>query len=189
MDTKNILLAGVGGQGLVLTTEIIVEVAFREGLDVKSNDVIGLSQRGGKVWGSIRFGDKIHSPNIPSGQGDILLALEPLEGLRWSHMLKDDALIIMNTYEIAPTPVLMEIANYPDNILSQLNIKYNVLSIDAIEEGQKLGNTKVANTFLLGFLARNLSFRKETWVEVIKSKVPPKAIDSNLRAFELSYQM
>ena len=88
MGVTNIYMAGVGGQGLVLTTEIIVEVAFLEGYDVKSNDVIGLSQRGGKVWGSIRFGEKVHSALIPEGEGDLLLAMEELEGLRLSAALK-----------------------------------------------------------------------------------------------------
>ncbi len=187
MESKNILLAGVGGQGLVLTTRIISEVAARAGYDVKSNDVIGLSQRGGKVWGSIRIGEKVHSPNIPSGEGDILLAMEPLEGYRWSHILKQKALVIMNTYEIHPTPVLMEIAQYPENIIDSLNKEHDIIKINALEEGKKLGNTKVANTFLLGIMARYLSIKKEIWEEVMKENVPQKSVQANLKAFEIGY--
>lgn len=187
MENKNILLAGVGGQGLVLTTEIISEAAFRDGYDIKSNDVIGLSQRGGKVWGSIRIGKLINSPNIPLGEGDILLAMEPLEGYRWSHVLKDDALVIINTYEIAPSPVLMEIDNYPEDIIGDLKQNYKVIAINAMEEGNKLGNTKVANAFLLGIMAKHLNIKKETWEEVIKDKVPSKAVDENIKAFNVGY--
>lgn len=187
MNNTNILLAGVGGQGLILTTQIISEVAFREGYDMKSNDVIGLSQRGGRVWGSIRFGEKIHSPNIPVGEGDILLALEPLEGYRWNHMLKDNALVVMNTYVIPPTPVLMEVAKYPENISEDLKSKYKVIEINAMKEGEKLGNTKMANTFLLGIMAKHLNLKKETWEEVIKDTVPEKAVEGNLKAFDVGY--
>ena len=185
----NIILAGVGGQGLVLATEIISQVGFRAGFNIKSNDVVGLSQRGGKVWGSIRIGEKVHSPNIPLGQGDILLGLEPLEAYRWSYVLKENALVILNKYETAPTPVLMEVSKYPDNIENYLESKYNVIKIDAMEEGNKLGNNKVANTFLLGIMAKNIEniIDKEIWIEVIKEYVPKKAIDVNIKAFEIGY--
>ena len=120
MGVTNIYMAGVGGQGLVLTTEIVVEVAFLEGYEVKSNDVIGLSQRGGKVWGSVRFGEKVHSALIPEGQGDLLLAMEELEGLRLSYALKKGAKIIFNEEIIFPNRVLIEKDEYPENIREKL---------------------------------------------------------------------
>jgi indolepyruvate ferredoxin oxidoreductase, beta subunit len=186
---KNIILAGVGGQGLVLATEIISQVGFRAGFDIKSNDVVGLSQRGGKVWGSIRIGDKVNSPNIPVGQGDILLGLEPLEAYRWSYVLKEGALVVLNKYQTAPNTVLMEVNEYPDNIEEYLESKYNVIKIDAMEEGNKLGNNKVANTFLLGIMAKYIEdiIDKKIWIEVIKEYVPVKAIEANIKAFEIGY--
>lgn len=188
---KNIILAGVGGQGLVLATEIISQVGFRAGFDIKSNDVVGLSQRGGKVWGSIRIGEKVHSPNIPIGEGDILLGLEPLEAYRWSYVLREGALVVLNTYEVAPTPVLMEINEYPNNILDILKEKYDVIEIDAMEESNKLGNSKIGNTFLLGIMAKHIEdmIDKNIWVDVIKEYVPKKAIEANLSAFEIGYSI
>ena len=185
MSVKNIYLAGVGGQGLVLTTEIIVEVAFSEGYDVKSNDVIGLSQRGGKVWGSIRFGEKVHSALIPEGEGDLLLAMEELEGLRLSESLKNGAKIIFNKEIIFPNRVLFEKDEYPQNIREELIEKgYEVISLNAKEISRELGNIKTENIVLLGRLSRYLPFKEETWLKVIEKKVPAKTVEVNFSAFK-----
>lgn len=186
MEIKNILLAGVGGQGLVLTTNLICKAALKAGYDVKSNDVVGLSQRGGKVWGNIRFGKQVYSPNIPKGEGDIILAMEPLEGLRWSHFLKEDGLVIVNIHQTAPLLVLMEKEEYPDDIFQRLE-KYNIVKIDATAEGKKLGSTKIANTFLVGIMAKHLEIGKKIWLEAIKENVPDKYVNENLKAFEIGY--
>ena len=185
MGVKNIFIAGVGGQGLVLTTQIVVEVAFLEGFDVKSNDVIGLSQRGGKVWGSVRFGEKVHSALIPKGEGDLLLAMEELEGLRLSSSLKRGAKIILNEEIIFPNRVLIEKDEYPGNIKEKLLDKgYEVISISAKEIGRFLGNIQTGNIVLLGKFSKYLPFKEETWLKVIESKVPPKTIDVNFSAFK-----
>ncbi len=181
------MLAGVGGQGLVLATKIISEAAFKAGLDVKTNDVIGLSQRGGMVWGSVRMGEKVYSPNIPPKEGDILIGLEPLEAYRWSHLLKDGGHIILNTKEAYPTPVLLEQEEYPYEDVKSLKDRYNVIKIDAREEARKAGNIKAANTVLIGILAKLLDIPNEVWEETIKENVPPKAIDANIQAFYRGY--
>lgn len=186
---KNIILAGVGGLGLVLTTKIITESAFLAGYDVKSNDVIGLSQRGGKVWGSIRFGEKVYSPDIPRGQGDILLALEPLEGYRWSSILKEKGLIILNSKEIYPTPVLMERENYPQNIYEIFSNSYTLIKVNAVEEGKKIGNSKIANTILIGIMAKYLDIPYDIWLKTIENNVPAKSLDLNLIAFDKGYNL
>lgn len=189
MAVKNIYLAGVGGQGLVLTTGIIVEVAFLEGYDVKSNDVIGLSQRGGKVWGSIRFGDKVHSALIPEGEGDLLLSMEELEGLRLSSSLKKGAEIIFNEEIIFPNRVLIEKDEYPENIREKLVERgYEVVSLNAREIGRSLGNIKTANIVLLGKLSKYLPFEEETWLNVIEKKVPAKTVEVNFSAFKAGRQ-
>jgi indolepyruvate ferredoxin oxidoreductase beta subunit len=183
----NIILAGVGGQGLVLTTQIICEAAFKAGLDVKSNDVVGLSQRGGKVWGSVRIGKKIYSPNIPPKSGDFLLGMEPLEGYRWSGSLKDSGVVILNTKTIPPVPVMFEDAPYPPNIEEKLGDAYKIVTINAVEEGLKLGSEKIANTFLLGILASYLSIGTDHWHQAIRENVPSKFVEMNIKAFDFGY--
>lgn len=184
----NILLAGVGGQGLVMTTGIICDVAFRSGFDVKSNDVVGLSQRGGKVWGSVRFGEVVNSPNIEVGQADILLALEPLEGLRWQHYLKPGGRLLTNTTEIYPVYAIAEQAPYPSDFNDHFRKDLQVQAIDALQIGIEAGSTKVVNVVLLGALARILDMDLDLWQEVILENVPSKTKDINLQAFKRGYE-
>ena len=187
MGVTNIYMAGVGGQGLVLTTEIVVEVAFLEGYDVKSNDVIGLSQRGGKVWGSIRFGEKVHSALIPDGEGNLLLSMEELEGLRLSSALKKGTKIIFNEEIIFPNRVLIEKDEYPENIREKLierGYEYEVISLNAKEIARGLENIKTGNIVLLGKLSKYLPFKEETWLKVIEEKVPPKTVEINFSDFK-----
>jgi len=185
----NIMLSGVGGQGLVLMTRIISQVALKAGYDVKSNDVVGLSQRGGMIWGNIRIGDKVYSPNIPAGEGHILLSMEPLEALRWSSVLREDGVIIMNTKRFYPTLVQQEKATYPEEEISKLKERYRTIEIDAIEEGIKIGKKQVSNVLLLGILSKFLDIKKEIWEDVIVDNVPKKSIDMNLMAFQFGYDL
>ncbi|ABR47837.1 pyruvate ferredoxin/flavodoxin oxidoreductase [Alkaliphilus metalliredigens QYMF] len=188
METKNIMLAGVGGQGLVLTTRIICDAALEEGLDVKSNDVVGLSQRGGMVWGSVRIGKSIASPNIPEGEGDILMGMEPLEAYRWRYLMKSTAIIVLNQNRVYPTPVLLEKEAYPQAEVAGLSKDFTYSEIDALEEAKKLGNDKVANTILLGMMAKHLPLSQDSWKRSLTKNVPSKAIDVNLKAFDLGFE-
>lgn len=181
------MLAGVGGQGLVLATKIISEAAFRAGYDVKTNDVIGLSQRGGRVWGSVRIGEKVYSPNIPPKEGDILIGLEPLEAYRWSHIMRDGGHIILNTRQVYPSPVLLEEQEYPTDEIEALKDRYNIVKMDAIEEARLAGNIKAANTVLIGMLAKLLDIPLDIWEETIRENVPSKAVDVNIEAFYRGY--
>lgn len=185
--TTNIMLGGVGGQGLVLMTKIISQAALMDNYDVKSNDVVGLSQRGGMVWGNVKIGEKIYSPNIRPKDADLLVAMEPLEALRWSSMLKDNGTIILNNKIFYPTPVQQEKCEYPEDEIENLKNKYNVIEMNAIEEGQKLGKKQVANVILIGILAKYLDIKIDTWKESIRENVPVKAIDMNMEAFDLGY--
>lgn len=185
----NIMLSGVGGQGLVLMTRIISQVALKAGYDVKSNDVVGLSQRGGMIWGNIRIGDKVYSPNIPAGEGNVLVSMEPLEALRWSSVLREDGVIIMNTKRFYPTLVQQEKAAYPEEDIDRLKEKYKTIEIDAIEEGIKIGKKQVSNVLLLGILSKFLDIKKEIWEDVIVDNVPKKSIDMNLMAFQFGYDL
>ena len=187
--THNIVLAGVGGQGLVLTTKLICDAALLAGKDVKSNDVVGLSQRGGKVWGSVRIGDTIYSPNVPPKGADFLLALEPLEGLRYKGALKVTGKVFMNTAVVPPVPVIAEKAAYPENIEETLRADFEVTALNANERALELGSVKVANTFLVGMLAKHMDIEKDVWHSAISKNVPEKFIDMNIEAFEIGFGM
>lgn len=184
MDITNILLSGVGGQGLVMATNIISKAAFYEGYDIKTSDVIGLSQRGGLVWGCVRFGSEVPSPLIPISQGDLLLAMEQLEALRWLHLMKSNSRIIINEEKIYPNRVLLEKDAYPENIPKVLEKKgFEVYTINAVNIAKSLGNNKISNSVLLGFLSNFLPFSNNTWIKVINENVPRNTVDINIEAF------
>ncbi|MDO5095893.1 MAG: indolepyruvate oxidoreductase subunit beta [Peptostreptococcaceae bacterium] len=187
MKEKNIIIAGVGGQGLVLTTQIMAEAAFLAGFDVKTNDVIGLSQRGGKIWGSVRMGEKIFSPNIAPGEGDILIAFEMLEGRRWRQMMKEGSVAIVNEYEIAPALVQQGQVEYADDIYAELQKKSKLISIKATEKAKELGNTAVTNIIMLGTAAKFMDIPKEIWYQSIEKNVPPKFKAMNIEAFDFGF--
>ena len=189
MKNKNLILAGVGGQGLVLTTQIISQAAFLSGLDVKTNDVIGLSQRGGTIWGSVKMGEKIHSPNIAPGDADILIAFEKLESKRWKHMLKQkDSIAIINEYEIAPTLVQQGDKEYTEDVLENMKQKSEVISLDATATGAKMGNPAIANILLLGIAARYMDISVETWFKTFEQYLPAKFVELNKKAFMYGYE-
>lgn len=171
MVTKNILLAGVGGQGVILASDIISKALFKGGLDVKSSSIKGMSQRLGSVVSSIRFGEKVYSPII--SKADYLLGFELLETLRYVDKLNRDGIGIINNYKA-------RIENYPENIIKRIK-KNNVTLLD----GQKIsGNIKVINLLFIGILSKHLGIEKRFWIESIKEIISKKYVDINLRAFE-----
>lgn len=185
----NIMISGVGGQGLVLMTKLVSHAAFHHGYDVKTNDVVGLSQRGGMVWGNIRFGESVLSPNIRPGHGDILVSLEPLEALRWSHILKDGATIILNTKEVFPTLVQQEKEPYPWEEIEAMNGRYKVISLNAFDEAKKLGKKEMANTILLGILSNRLDITKKAWKLAFEDCMKPSLLKMNLDAFQYGKEL
>jgi indolepyruvate ferredoxin oxidoreductase beta subunit len=183
---KNVLFAGVGGQGLVLTTKLLVDAAMDAGINVSSSDVIGLAQRGGRVFGMVRLGFDFFSPLIPKGEADVIVAMEELEGLRWMPHLKDKGIVILNKYSIYPTPVLLDKAEYPTNPEKLFIDKgHDVIEIDGIKKAKEIRNVKLANTILLGILSRELSIPEESWIKSIKDNVPSNTVDLNIEAFRL----
>lgn len=185
VNTTNILISGVGGQGLVVATQILAEAAFKEGYDIKTSDVIGLSQRGGMVWGSVRFGEKVHSALIPDGECDILVAMEALEGLRWTKMLKSGAKVILALDKTYPNRVLIEKEDYPEDIPAHIAKQgLEVIPVNAQDEAKNLGNIKTSNILLLGMLSRLLPFSRDTWVETIGANVPKRTVEANIAAFD-----
>lgn len=190
MGTKNILVVGVGGQGTLITSRILGNLAMNEGYDVKLSEVHGMAQRGGSVVTHIRYGEAVHSPLVEIGQADIIVSFEKLEAIRWKHFLKEDGLMLVSTQEIDPMPVIMGASSYPTDIIEQLQKECkNVITIDALSRAKALGNLKVVNTILLGLLAKNMTISKESWIETIKTTVPAKTIDINIEAFENGYTL
>ena len=188
-ETKNIMIVGVGGQGTLLTIRILGGITVEAGYDVKLSEVHGMAQRGGSVVTYVRYGEKVAEPIVEEGQADVLIAFERLEALRYAHFLKKDGVIIVNDQRIDPMPVVTGVAKYPDGIIEKLSKKYRVVSVDAMDEAIKMGNSRVFNVIILGIAAKNMDFPKEQWIEVIKKTVPPKTIDINVAAFEKGYEL
>lgn len=188
-NTVNIMIVGVGGQGTLLASRILGNITTSCGYDVKISEVHGMAQRGGSVVTFVRYGENVAEPIVEEGQADILIAFERLEALRYAHFLKKDGTIIVNNQRIDPMTVVTGAAEYPENIIEGLSEKYNVISLDAMAEAEKMGNTRVFNTIILGVAASRMEFSKETWIETIKSIVPPKTVDLNLKAFEVGYNL
>lgn len=188
-DTKNIMIVGVGGQGTLLTSRILGGITVAAGYDVKLSEVHGMAQRGGSVVTYVRYGENVAEPIVEEGQADVLIAFERLEALRYAHYLKKDGVIIVNDQRIDPMPVVTGVAEYPEGIIEELSDKYRVVSVDAMEEAVKMGNSRVFNVIILGIAAKNMDFPKEQWIEVIKNTVPPKTVDINVAAFEKGYSL
>ncbi len=187
MKTFNIVIVGVGGQGVILASKIISNAAMDAGLDVKQSEVHGMSQRGGSVISHVRIGKKVYSPLVTEGEADVILAFEKLEALRYSHWAKEDGKIIYADTKINPSTVVAGLAQYPDDVDKQLsNLKCQVIKIDAAKLAKEAGNVKAVNTVLVGALSKMLpEIKEETWKEVLKKSVPSKVLEVNLKAFDL----
>jgi indolepyruvate ferredoxin oxidoreductase beta subunit len=180
----NILIVGVGGQGVVLASAILSEVALSAGYDVKKSEVHGMSQRGGVVSSHVRIGQKVFSPLIPNGHADVILAFERAEGLRWVHELKSGGWMIVNAQKLVPPIAVDKKYVYPDDALDQLKPKVgNLHIVDAAGISETLGNVRLANTVLLGALSKALQIDENVWRDVISRRVPKGTAEANLKAF------
>lgn len=188
METKNIMIVGVGGQGTLLTSRILGGIIQAAGYDVKLSEVHGMAQRGGSVVTFVRYGDKVYEPIVEEGQADVLIAFERLEAMRYAHFLKKDGVMIVNDQRMDPMTVVTGVAEYPQDILDTLKTDYKVVSIDAMAEAKKLGNSRVFNTVIIGVAARNMDFSKEQWLDVIANTVPAKTVELNQKAFEAGFE-
>ncbi|MDF2539224.1 MAG: hypothetical protein K0S76_2245 [Herbinix sp.] len=189
METKNIMIVGVGGQGTLLTSRILGGLTIHAGYDVKLSEVHGMAQRGGSVVTFVRYGEKVYEPVVEEGQADVLIAFERLEAKRYAHFLKKDGVILVNDQKIDPMPVVIGAAKYPENIIEELEKNYRVYKVNAMEEAKKLGNSKVFNVIVLGMAAQHMDFSKEDWLTVIERTVPAKTVELNKKAFEVGYHL
>ncbi len=189
METKNIMIVGVGGQGTLLTSRILGGIMLRAGYDVKMSEVHGMAQRGGSVVTFVRYGEKVYEPIVEEGCADVLIAFEQLEAMRYAHYLKSDGVLILNDQKISPMPVVIGAATYPENVIETLKKDYKVIAVDAMAEAVKLGNPKVFNVIVLGVAAKHMDFSKEDWFKVIEETVKPNFVEMNKKAFEAGYNM
>jgi indolepyruvate ferredoxin oxidoreductase beta subunit len=184
MNTK-MLLAGVGGQGTILTSKILSEALVRQGYDVKMSEIHGMAQRGGSVTTQIAYGEKVYSPSIGTAEADVLAAFEKAEALRYLINLKPDGVLIVNDFEIYPLPVLSGAAGYPGAINEELKAKVkNVRLLNSNRIASDLGNSRAQNIVLLGVIVKALGLENYDWKAVLKEFIPEELQDLNIKAFE-----
>jgi indolepyruvate ferredoxin oxidoreductase beta subunit len=185
VETINFLITGVGGQGTVLASDIMAAVGLAAGYDVKKSDILGLAIRGGAVISHVRWGERVHSPIVPDGRADYLIAFEILEGLRWLDQVRPDGTIIMNQQEIHPVTVSSGFASYPDPETVDIALKSAdcVHRVPGLEIAKELGNARVLNVVLLGAISGMLPVDSEIWENVLRERVPARYTELNIRAF------
>ena len=186
METRNIMIVGVGGQGSLLASKLLGRLLLDHGYDVKVSEVHGMSQRGGSVVTYVRFGDKVYSPVIDKGEADFIVSFELLEAARWTEYLKPGGRLIANTQRIHPMPVITGAATYPSDLAEKMiaaGIDLDVL--DALSLACQAGSAKAVNMVLMGRLSSGFDFTVEEWLSAIESSVPEKYREMNQKAFLL----
>ncbi len=182
----NILLVGVGGQGILLASEILSETFMLAGFDVKKSEIHGMSQRGGSVVSHVRYGKEVFSPIVPEGEGDILFGFELMETFRSLPLLKQGGKVVVNDLRIPPPSVLMGQEAYPEGLVDRIRAEFpDVLLVDGQNLATEAGNPRAANTVLLGAVSKRLDIAEEFWLAALEKMVPKKAFTVNLKAFTL----
>jgi indolepyruvate ferredoxin oxidoreductase beta subunit len=187
----NLIIAGVGGQGVILAGNIIGDAAIASGYDVKKTDTIGMAQRGGSVISHMRIAPKIYSPIIQDGDADIVLSFEKMEAARCTNFLKKNGTVILNNREMPPLSVSRGIENYPSDkeIISIIKQKTErIYFVEGTKKAESLGNVKTLNIFMLGCLSRFLDIEEKVWRECIINSLPAKIVAINISAFEAGMQ-
>ncbi len=180
----NVVLCGVGGQGVLLASEVLALAALRAGLDVKKSEVHGMAQRGGSVVSHVRYGAKVYSPLVPEGKADVVLALEELEALRYAHMVNGRGWVVVNELQLPPSGVLSGKESYPSDPLATLRRRVaHVLVVPCRPIAQRLGNLRVQNVVALGALSSLLDIEMGPWQASLKALIKPKYLGINLEAF------
>ena len=187
METKNIMIVGVGGQGSLLASKLLGRVLLDKGYDVKVSEVHGMSQRGGSVVTYVRYGDKVYSPIIDKGQADFIVSFELLEAARWTEYLKTGGKVVTNTQQVNPMPVITGAAAYPENLVGNMQAAgVDVDAIDALALAEEAGSSKAVNIVLMGRLSRYFTdIPQEEWMAAVEKSVPAKFLELNRQAFQL----
>ena len=185
-EVKNILLCGVGGQGIILASKILATGLIKAGYDVKMSEVHGMAQRGGSVTTQVRFGEKVHSPIIGKGQADVLVSFEKMETPKWLDFVKSTGRVVINDYEIPSALILSGAKDYPQGVIEDISSKINTTVFKAAEMAENLGNIKTMNVIVVGALVKAMGLEDIIdWSEVISETVKEKFVDINIKAFNL----
>jgi len=189
METKSIMIVGVGGQGSLLASRIIGNVLQSQGYDVKLSEVHGMSQRGGSVVTYVKYGDKVYSPVVQKGEADIIISFEQLEAARYVEFLKKGGHIVTSTQSIDPMPVITGAAVYPEDIIGKLTAKgIDVTAVDALTLAEQAGTAKASNVVLMGVVSKKMDFDESVWQAALEACVPAKFLELNKKAFALGAQ-
>lgn len=186
METKNIMIVGVGGQGSLLASKLLGHLLLGQGYDVKVSEVHGMSQRGGSVVTYVRYGDKVASPVIDRGEADFIVSFELLEAARWLSFLRPGGQIVTSTQQIDPMPVVTGAAEYPENLVEKMKAAgAKVDALDCLALAKEAGSSKAVNIVLMGRLSHYFDLPEEKWLSSMEAIVPPKFLDLNKKAFAL----
>lgn len=186
METKSIMIVGVGGQGSLLASRLIGNVLLSQGYDVKVSEVHGMSQRGGSVVTYVKYGDEVCSPVVTKGEADIIISFEQLESARWLPYLKKGGHLVTSTQQIDPMPVITGAAVYPENIIEKIKAQgVDVIAVDALGLAEQAGTSKASNVVLMGVVSKKMDFSEGVWQAAIEQCVPAKFLELNKKAFEL----
>ncbi|MBQ7916505.1 MAG: indolepyruvate oxidoreductase subunit beta [Firmicutes bacterium] len=188
MKNLNVMIVGVGGQGTLLASRVLGAAMIASGQDVKVSEVHGMSQRGGSVVTYVRAGEKVYSPVINQGEADLILAFEQLEAARWLSFMKPTGKMIVNTQQMDPMPVVTGVAQYPEGVLEAIAAAgADVKAVDALKLAMEAGSVKAVNVVLIGVMAKQTDIPKEVWLDAVRSTVPAKFLEMNLKAFEAGW--
>lgn len=186
MKDVNVLMVGVGGQGVILASDAMSEIGMNAGYDVKKTDSLGMAQRGGSVVSNVRWGEEVFSPTIKKGEADFLVSFEEVETARWAAWLKPGGVVIVADVVVVPISAMSGAFPYPDweEIKGALRERTEkIYLIPATRIGEEVGNPKALNIVMMGALSTFLDLDTEKWLDDIRKKVPPKFLDSSLQAF------
>ncbi|MBQ8003863.1 MAG: indolepyruvate oxidoreductase subunit beta [Oscillospiraceae bacterium] len=186
METKNVMIVGVGGQGSLLASKLLGRLLLTKGYDIKVSEVHGMSQRGGSVVTYVRYGDKVYSPIIDRGEADFIVSFELLEAARWTEFLKPGGKIVTNTQQINPMPVITGAAEYPAELSAKMkNAGIDIDAFDALSLAEEAGSSKAVNIVLMGRLSNYFDASVDEWMRAIEESVPEKFLEMNKKAFNL----
>ena len=186
METKSIMIVGVGGQGSLLASRLLGNVLLAQCYDVKVSEVHGMSQRGGSVVTYVKYGDKVYSPVVEKGEADAVISFEMLEAARCLPYLKKGGHLITSTQQIDPMPVITGAAQYPEDLAGKIKAAgVDLVAVDALALAEQAGTAKASNVVLMGVFASLTDFPEELWQSALEQCVPPKFLELNKKAFEL----
>ena len=189
-EQGNILFCGVGGQGILLASEVTAYSLLAAGMDVRKSEVHGMAQRGGSVTAHLRFGSKVYSPLISPGEADIVVAFEMLEAVRYLPYMHSNSKVIVNTHKIYPPAVATGKMSYPENVLDELaGHDIHTKELDAFEIASRVGEVRAVNIVMVGVLSTYLPVEEKVYIDVMHERIPERFRDANIKAFQEGRKM